>query len=94
MYVIETRRAIKVMEAYANGKTVVVRPKDSSENDWAIVSEPEWDWRQNYYKVQEEPKDSDDTATMEGLADDVRCLRDMVESQERYLNKLKRFLNI
>jgi hypothetical protein len=90
----ETKRAIKVMQAFVDGKPVLYRPRslEAYKGDgWMVPTQPAWDWDVFDYKV-DEPHE--DTATMEGLADDVRCLRDMVESQERYLNKLKRFLNI
>lgn len=56
----ETKLAIKVMQAYADGETIQSR---EGKRSWQIPSgwktidgmEPDWDWYNHYYRIKPEP---------------------------------------
>lgn len=55
----ETKEAIKVMQAFADGKKVQFYKKNI--NKWVICGYPRWDWSLSKYRIapdQEEPKEN------------------------------------
>ena len=48
----ETKRAIAVMQAYADGKEIEFRSK---QHGWMLVKEPGWQWYDFEYRVKPEP---------------------------------------
>ena len=49
----ETRDAVKVMEAYANGKKIQYLNDD---NEWIDTPKPFFDWHNYVYRIKPEPK--------------------------------------
>jgi hypothetical protein len=50
-----TQEKIEVMQAYAEGRKIQMRPKEFKEwDDWGISEEPEWDWCLNEYRIKPE----------------------------------------
>ena len=48
----ETRKAVKVMKAYANGKEI--QYLDNDDNEWIDVECPSFDWNKCVYRVKPE----------------------------------------
>ena len=49
----ETRKAVKVMEAYANGKKIQYL---NNNNKWIDIHNPSFDWYDYAYRIKPEPK--------------------------------------
>ena len=49
----ETRKAVKVMEAYANGKKIQYLDNN---NEWIDIHNPSFDWYDYAYRIKPEPK--------------------------------------
>ena len=49
----ETRKAVKVMEAYANGKKIQYLDNN---NKWIDIHNPSFDWYDYAYRIKPEPK--------------------------------------
>ena len=49
----ETRKAVKVMEAYANGKAIQYLNDD---NEWIDTPKPFFDWHNYVYRIKPEPQ--------------------------------------
>ena len=50
----ELKEMIKVMQHFENGGKVEVKPKNTSDNHWATVPSPSWDWAYSDYRIKEE----------------------------------------
>ena len=51
-----TEEKISVMQAYADGKTLQIKSKDTGEwKDYFIADEPLWDWHHIDYRIKPEP---------------------------------------
>lgn len=51
----KTKQKVKVMAAYAEGKAIQYRQKNSSSHKWLDVDAPIWDWSSLDYRVKPEP---------------------------------------
>ena len=49
----ETKEAIKVMQAFVDGKEIESRAIDTQ--DWKICEHPQWDFWGNNYRIKKEP---------------------------------------
>ena len=50
----EVSEMIKVMQHFENGGKVEVKPKNTSDNRWATVPSPSWDWAYSDYRIKEQ----------------------------------------
>lgn len=52
----EIKEQIAVMQAFAEGKEIEVRPLHSTENDWVTGLTPVWNWTAFEYRIKPESK--------------------------------------
>ena len=54
MNIQETKEAIRIMQAYCDGKTIESKSRNTKD-DWHEKSEIEWDWFYELYRIKPEP---------------------------------------
>ena len=52
----ELREAAKVMEAYANGKTIQCNDNRLGNGEWVTTDNPSFNWDKYAYRIKPEPK--------------------------------------
>lgn len=52
----EARNAVKVMEAYANGKKIQCNDNRLGNGEWVTTDNPSFNWDKYIYRIKSEPK--------------------------------------